>query len=356
MVDYSKWDKLAKEMDDDEKPAAPTANSGGGRGFPALPGTRVRVRGIVKAPQYNGCDGVIKFEIAGGDRVSVQLDGKEGKQLSVRLENLNLLYGEDGKASPNSLRMVASPAMASALRQQEQAGTSDTIAALQAEEPQTRVFNGKTVNVTGHVVMSTEELALDAPLCAEDLEDFKRRLGNSCPTQQDAIRYARLEQALKDALVPKDFAVYCAAVLDMKDPTSTLPAKQVIAMFEQKILAGSERDKAKAKEWRAKYGESLRGLRPLIDGAPVRLKRDATRHGVVDGWSRNRGGDEDMVSVRFSGDAGAISVERDLLAALCSKSGCARDAPTLRCGGYPKPQALDPRPQALQGCNPNPEP
>jgi hypothetical protein len=246
------------------------------------------------------------------------------------------------------MRMVASPAVASALRQQEQVGARDTIAALRAEEPETKVFNGKTVDVMGHVVMSADEMALDAPLCAEDLEDFKRRLGNSCPTQQDAIRFGMLSHAVTAALVPKDYKVYRESVLAMKDPASpaknTRVAKEAIAIIERKILAGSERDKAKAKKWRAKYGESLEGLRPLIDGAPVRLKSDATRHGVIDGWSRNRGGGEDMLSVRFSGDAGAVSVRRDLLATLCSKSGCARDAPTLRCGGYPKPQALHPEP------------
>jgi len=55
------------------------------------PGSRVRVQGLGKAPQYNGCEAVVLHGDAGEDRVSVQLEGAEGKQLSVRLANLEVL-------------------------------------------------------------------------------------------------------------------------------------------------------------------------------------------------------------------------------------------------------------------------
>jgi len=56
------------------------------------PGSRVRIQGLGKAPQYNGSSGVVLYGDPGKDeRVSVRLDGEDGKQLSVRLANIEVL-------------------------------------------------------------------------------------------------------------------------------------------------------------------------------------------------------------------------------------------------------------------------
>ena len=72
-------------------PAPPSPPAPAAASSPPPPGSRVRVQGLGKAPQYNGCEAVVLNGDAGEERVSVQLEGAEGKQLSVRLANLEVL-------------------------------------------------------------------------------------------------------------------------------------------------------------------------------------------------------------------------------------------------------------------------
>mmetsp|Transcript_5512 Transcript_5512/g.13391 ORF Transcript_5512/g.13391 Transcript_5512/m.13391 type:complete len:645 (+) Transcript_5512:15-1949(+) len=72
-------------------PAAASPPAPADESTPPPPGSRVRVQGLGKAPQYNGCSGVVLFGDAGDGRVSVRLDGPEAKQLSVKLANLEVV-------------------------------------------------------------------------------------------------------------------------------------------------------------------------------------------------------------------------------------------------------------------------
>jgi len=97
------------------------------------------------------------------------------------------------------------------------------------------------------------------PLTREDLEDYKRRLGERCPTPQDAMRHADLAMRLQANLRDTDYKAYNESILQLKrvqtgngDDSASISLKQKIQALEQKALSRNQDGRAKIEKKREK--------------------------------------------------------------------------------------------------------
>jgi hypothetical protein len=91
-IDYSRWDNLHVESDDDVGTASASGDSAGREADEPRCGSRVRIEQLERSKEYNGREGRITDVLEGGN-FAVELDGNPRTVLKVRRKHIVILSG-----------------------------------------------------------------------------------------------------------------------------------------------------------------------------------------------------------------------------------------------------------------------